>query len=302
MKRIILAALAALCVLALPAASLADDSGCASGRVFLESQAWWTDSETLTDGATEHAHSGVCFPLSPTVVSGQLTLEVVSKLHNASGQKLKRVRLQAATDQGGLKDVANVYPNLTCAATDCTFNTTLTINTDSLATGTHEIRVQTFAEKQTTGRPVLLATTGYQLCVRSCAGVTPQATDSPEGRGWYRNASGKELGYAVARYDSLSAFPRQAVSGNWCPPVRFGRGYSGDTPHERSRVVVDPNFHAGDAGRSYLDVAGAFRGNVCIDTTQLANSSHKLVLIAYSSAKFPGQLWGVFVVPFTVSN
>lgn len=285
--------------------SAADPVTCAGypePRVFLESQSWWTDTETLTDGDTEHVHSGVCFPLSPTVVSGQVTLDVVSKMHNVAGQKLRRVRLQAATDQGGLRDVADTYPNLTCTEHDCTFTTSLTINTDALATGTHEIRVQSFAEKQVSGRPTNLATSGYMLCVRSCSGVTPQATDSPEGRGWYKNAQGKELGYAVARYDSLSLFPRNPVSGRWCPPVRFGRGYSGDTPHERSRVVVDPNFHAGDPGRTYLNVSGAFRGTVCIDTTQLTNGPHKLVLIAYSSAKFPGQLSGVFVVPFTVTN
>jgi len=304
-RAFIILALVAVALCLVPASDAGDPFSCTGypeNRIFLESQGWWSDSETIADGDTQHAHSGACIPLSPTVVSGNLTLDVVSKLHNVQGFTLRRVKIQDATDQGGLADIAVVDPGTVCTEHDCTYVTTVTINTDALATGTHEIRVLTSIRSPAAGNPVLLASNGYQVCVRSCSGVTPETTDNPEGRGWYQNEAGQEIGYTVARYDSLAAFPRQPVSGTWCPPIRIGRGYSGDVPQERSRVVVDPNFHAGDPGRTYLDVAGAFRGTVCIDTTQLVDGAHKLVIIAYSSATFAGQLWGVFVVPFTVAN
>jgi hypothetical protein len=51
-----------------------------------------------------------------------------------------------------------------------------------------------------------------------------------------------------------------------------------------------------------LDQPGTFTGNLCIDTTQLADGRHKLFMSAHSSSQFTGQLWGAFVVPFEVAN
>lgn len=289
----------------IPSANSGDPHTCVDypePRIFLEAQGWWSDNETISDGDTQHSHSGVCFPLAPQVVSGNVTFDVVSKMHNVSGFRLRKVRIQDAIDQGPLVDVASVTPGTLCSEHDCTFVNSLTVNTDALAAGMHEFRVMSSIVSPVTGAPQLLATNGYQICIRSCSGVTPETTDAPEGRGWYLNENGVEIGYAVSRFDSLTAFPRTPVSGTWCPPIRTGRGYSGDVPQERSRVVVDPNFHAGDSGRTYLDVSGPFRGTVCINTNELINGSHKLVIISHSTATFDGQLWGVFVVPFTVSN
>lgn len=275
-------------------------------RVFLESQTWWSDDEVTADGAAQHAHSGVCVPLNG-VVSGQVSFDVVSKLHNYEGWNLRFVRVQSATDQGGVDNVVITSPGTVCDTHDCTFVTRIVVNTDALATGRHEFRFHSEARPGVSGGPKSLATNGWQVCIRSCAGVTPQATENPEARGWYETEAGSVKGYVNARFDSQTEFPWQAdrgfvpVSGRWCPPVRILRG-AGDESAERSRVVVDPNFHAGNPGLTVLDQAGPFQGRACVDTTQLADGIHKLVLIAYSSTQFDGQLWGVFVVPFLVSN
>lgn len=284
-----------------------DVYGDVSPCIPLESQAWWSDSETDTDGDTTHVHSGVCVPLAsgsnPPIISGTVSFTITSKLHNAHGWMLRYARIQAASDQRGNATIATVQPRTVCESHDCTFTNTLTINTDNLATGTHEFRFHSEIGEHAWLDPQLLATNGYQICVRSCSGVTPQATDHPEGRGWYQD--GEEIGYVVSRF-YLDEFPwrngvDRAISGTWCPQLRTHQG-AGNEPIERSRVVLDPDFHAGNSGTSLLDRTGEFYNRLCIDTTRLTNGVHKLVLISYSSATFPGQLWGILVVPFTVNN
>lgn len=274
--------------------------------VQLESQAWWSDSETASDGDTTHAHSGVCVPLASgtaPILTGTVTFTITSKLHNAHGWMLRYARIQAASDQRGNATIASVQPRTVCESHDCTFTNTLTINTDQLVTGMHEFRFHTEIGEHAWLDPQLLATNGYQMCVRSCSGVTPQATDHPEGRGWYQD--GEEIGYVVSRF-YLDEFPwrngaMRPLSGTWCPNLRTHQG-SGDEPIERSRVVIDPDFHAGNSGTTLADQSGELYRRVCVDTRALSNGLHKIVLISYSSATFPGQLWGVLVVPFLVNN
>lgn len=286
----------------LPDATAADPdpfscTGYPEPRVFLESQAWWTDSETLTDGDTEHAHSGTCFPLNQTL-TGNVTFDVVSRLHNANGHYLRYVRVQSATKQGGAKTLQYVIPRQLCASDDCLFVTSFTIDTSQLKTGRHEFRIHTVSSPiPGYGGAELLATNGWQACVRSCAGVTPQATDFPEGRGWY-SKDGQVRGYINGRFDQTLP---STVSGMWCPRLRVLQG-AGDEPVEDSRVVIDPDFHHGYGGTVLLTRRGPFTGNPCIDTTALAEGPHRLVLIAHTTSGFPGQLWGVLVLPFTVDN
>ncbi len=281
-------------------------SGYPEPRVFLESQAWWADDEVSADGGTKHVHSGVCMPLNG-VVSGKVTFDVVSKLHNYQGWNLRFVRIQSATDQGGVDNVVITSPGTVCNSHDCTFVTPITIDTDALATGRHEFRIHSEARPGVGSAPKNLATNGWQVCIRSCSGVTPQATDNPEGRGWYHTEAGSDKGYVNGRFNSQAEFPWQAdkgfvpVSGQWCPPVRILRG-AGDDSVDRSRVVVDPDFHAGKPGITVLDQPGSFEGRACVDTTKLGNGQHKLVLIAHTGSEFAGQLAGVFVVPFVVAN
>jgi hypothetical protein len=311
MHRIVcmLCTLATVFLLAAPPAS-ADDSdpvtcdGYPEPRVLLESQSWWTDDETTTDGATQHVHSAVCVPLRQ-VVQGQVAFDIVTKLHNYAGWMLRFVRVQAQSDQDGQILSQRIEPRQRCDMEDCTFVNRIVVDTDALPAGTWEFRFHSEARPGIVSSPANLATNGYQICVRACEGRTPQATDTVEGRGWYRTVDGSVKGYINARYDSVGAFPWKGafrpIAGVWCPPVRILRG-AGDEPVERSLVTVDPDFHRGSRGHVLIDQPGAFRGLVCINTTLLPDGRHKLFLSSYSTSGFDGQLWGAEVIPFEVAN
>jgi len=83
---------------------------------------------------------------------------------------------------------------------------------------------------------------------------------------------------------------------------------AGGAPVTSHRAHVDPDFHAGSAGWIVRQGRGSFEGRLSIDTTQLANGVHKLVLVA-NARKLSrrdrvanGTSSGVQVIPFVVSN
>jgi hypothetical protein len=298
-----------------PPGGQADCTGYSEPRVFLESQSWWSDFEFgfaeawTRGGEAQHSHSGVCVPLGQ-VVSGQVAFDVVTQLHNYPGQMLRKVRVQVQSDQDGQVISKTVEPRQVCSVADCTFVNRVTIDTDQLAAGMWEFRFHSEVRPGIVTRPANLATNGYQICVRSCVGRTPQATDFPEGRGWYRQSNDSVVGYINGRFDSMAEFPWrnghfQTISGTWCPPVRVLRGSNeGQNPLDSSFVTVDPSFHHGGRGLVLLEAPGAFRGRVCVDTTRLADGMHKLLIGGYSTSftSGVGQLWGTFVVPFRTAN
>jgi hypothetical protein len=304
----LLAAALFLSLAASDAAAHADDldpntcHGYPEARVFLESQSWWSDFDApIFGGDAEHVHSGVCVPLRQ-VVSGPMRIDVVSKLHNLQGWQRLTARVQDASNTLLTRTTSSAT---LCQAHDCTLVNTFTVDTDKLSTGRHEFRFHSEARPTPSSQEASLATNGWQICIRSCEPSRVQATDVPEGRAWYRPASGSEKGYINARFNSAAAFPWQGgfvpVSGTWCAPVRILRG-AGDENVERSFVSIDPNFHGGHQGTVLLDQPGTFTGNVCVDTTQLANGRHKLFMSAHSNSQFTGQLWGAQVIPFEVAN
>jgi hypothetical protein len=70
-------------------------------------------------------------------------------------------------------------------------------------------------------------------------------------------------------------------------------------------VTIDPAFHdmPPDRGRVQLDQSGAFDGPIAIDTTQLANGPHKLVVVSSADHTDRGSTQsGVMTIPFTVDN
>jgi hypothetical protein len=303
----------ALTLLALPApapeaqvaGSPTDCGAYPEKRVFLESQAWWQDPGS---SVVRHVHSGTCFPYKQTL-NGQVRLDVQSLLHNYTGEMLRFVRVQAASDQGGVRTLKTVEPRAVCSTRDCTFTTPITVDVSSLPAGTYEFRIQSERRPGIVSTPLSLATNGWLACVKSCAGVTPQAVDAPqtEGRGYYKTKAGSTKGYINARFvDALPWNPTTGAlvpkSGQWCPNLRTLRG-AGDEPVESSFVTVDPRFHAvpEDRGRIIVERAGTINGGVCIDTTKLADGDHKVLVQSHWEGA-DGGLWGSLVVPFRVDN
>ncbi len=304
-------------VLAFPtSASAANPTTCEGypePRVFVESQSWWTDSDDVPPGGDmEHVHTGTCFPMDQTV-SGNTTLDVVVKLHNSEGQSIKRVRVDVASNQDSQKRYETVPSGLRCDVPDCTFTVPVTVPTDQLGTGKWEWRVATEARPDPSSElRTNLATSGWQTCVRSCAGRTPK-NPRKEGRGWYRRADNEVVGYVIGRFGWLAEHDAeypwrrgafQPVAGLWQPPVSIQAGSQTGVsePHEYSQAYIDPNFHNGSEGVKVLDQPGTFRGRLAVDTTTLPNGLHKLVLVAATGDTFAGELRGVHVIPFVVDN
>ena len=310
-KRVLTLIMALLGLVFASTASAADPITCEGypqPRVLYESQSGWSDAEGSTYGAAEHVHSGACFPYLKTV-SGSVQFDVVTKLHNSWGHYLRKVRVQGASSQDGARTLSEVDFRGTrqCLVADCTFVTSLTVDTDSLAAGRWEFRIHSDSRRTPdTLAPSNLSTNGWLVCIRDCAGGrTPQAVSWPatEGRGWYKPKRGRVKGYISPRF--MEQLP-STVSGTWCPLVRIVPGSNeGQNPVDRSFATIDPHFHAvpEDPGRVLLDQVGEFRNQrICVDTTTLVNGSHKLMLRAYGTSGYSGEQWGAMVVSFNVQN
>jgi hypothetical protein len=277
-------------------------------RLFLESQSWWRGTP-VGDTTVRHVHSGACFPYRQTL-DGQVTIDVVSMLHEYEGWMLRTVRIQAASDQDGVRTLKTIEPKKTCTVHDCTFVTPVTVDVSGLGAGVWEFRVHSeVRQNATSSRPWNLATNGWLACVKSCSGRTPQAVDpwQTEGRGYYKTSSDSTKGYVNGRFlDALPWNPTtgelEQKSGTWCPNVRTLKG-AGDEAVSDSFMTLDPRLHADPPyrGRVLLEQRGTFSGPMCIDTTQLADGRHKL-LIQASWESGNERLSGTVVVPFAVNN
>jgi hypothetical protein len=193
------------------------------------------------------------------------------------------------------------------------------VPTDSLPAGMHEWRVGASTSPMATESSNVaernLATTGWQVCIRSCSGRTPAVSRS-ETRGWYKTATSsglRQVGYNNVTWGWQSSqdaeFPWDPsthayvpISGIWAPPLSIHTGATDGVvePLTRSRCWVDPDFHRGIEGVNVLDTLSSFQGRLSIDTRQFPNGMHKLVCAGGSAVA--GFLDGVFAIPFMVSN
>jgi hypothetical protein len=291
-------------------------------RWFFDSQAWWQD-KNQDYFMQEHLHLGTCFPHAQTV-AGTVPFDAVIKLHNNPGV-ITWVRVQiylpssdpnyGAIKKGCHGDGIVCYdpqPPLRCPANvmDCTFNIHLDVDTTKFPyDGLQEFRLATNMDMGNS--TVMYQTNGWRAYLANGKPVKPVGFDSTlesvEGRGWHTGTN-----YTNARLDN---FPKDTlVSGIWTFKVRLDKGADG-TPVTEHEILIDPNIHGMSRGVSvpitvkgiaktapYLG-SGPFSGSVSIDTRQLTNGVHKLMLRAGSQISAPpGTNSGVIVVPFTVQN
>ena len=272
-------------------------------RIFLEAQSWWLQTPGATGTDFGHVHVGTCFPYLQDV-SASVPFDIQVKLHNNPG-RLYQVDVQAFNDAYGVKLLTSTDPGFTCPTGDCTLTYHLDAPTTGLAVGgLTEFRVR--ATVRTPDGNDFLATDGWLAYVRN--GTTSVDThylapNITEARGWYGLPGTDGLGYENARL--RSPVPTAALSGTWTPEVETLPGAGPSSPVTHTLVTIDPAFHdmPPDRGKVQLDQTGAFRGPIAVDTTQLANGPHKLVVA--SSADNPNRgstQSGVMVIPFTVDN
>ena len=268
-----------------------DCSGYAEPRVFLEVQDWWLQTPGAAGTSFGHVHVGTCFPYGATL-SGVVGFDVRVVMHENPGV-LQRVDIGLFTgedEDGGV--LVGVPFQTTCVGT-CTFWGHAEVDTAAAGyDGWQEFRFKARVDEPdgarmvtSSGWPVNLANGNPSREWRDGAGVT--------GRGWYT-----DVGYQNA---SLAALPVGPVSGTWTPTVRMGPG-SGGSAATYHVAAVDPDVHAGMPGWVVLEGAGEYRGPLSVDTTQLANGRHRLVLRSDSALPNGSTHSGLLVVTFDVSN
>lgn len=266
-------------------------TGYGTKRVFLESQAWWTRTPGKTGTDHGHVHVGTCFPHAQKI-SGVVRFDVRVILHDNPGT-LTHLNLGIAGEWGSIRSAA-LTPNWRCGVDKtCTRWFTVYVDTRKAeADGRHEFRMRAQV-KEPDGKESI-ASTGWLAWLNNGKTIDHYRDSwSAEARGWYT-----DVGYANAKIESL---PMTARSGWWAPWVRMTAG-SGGIPVTSYRVVLDPDFHAGDPGITLRSGAGSFKGQIGIDTRKLRNGKHKLVLMANANASVGSTNRGIMVVPFVVSN
>ena len=269
-------------------------------RLFLESQIWWKRASGRTGTDFGHVHTGMCFPYLQTL-TGKFVVHVVTKLHDNPGT-FNDIIFQARNEAYSSRPIQlrpHIVVRKKCPLADCTFVTRAVIDTRVLPVdGLWQFRIRSRVKEP--DRRVAMPSNAFPVYVQN---GRPRR-DGPawtQGRGWY----GRPLGYNDAYF--LSVIPGSPVAGVWEPSVRTNRVNKAEKSKvTRTLVTIDPDFHAVPSYRGLVvrEVDGEFDGTVSIDTRQLANGPHRLVIIG-SSWNIGGRgstLSGVLAIPFEVSN
>jgi hypothetical protein len=269
-------------------------------RLFLESQIWWKRASGKSGTDFGHVHTGMCFPYLQTL-SGKFVVHVVTKLHDNPGT-FNDIIFQARNEAYSSRPLQlrpHIVVRKKCPLADCTFVTRAVIDTRVLPVdGLWQFRIRSRVTEPDSR--VAMPSNAFPVYVQN---GRPRR-DGPawtQGRGWY----GRPLGYNDAYF--MGIIPESPVAGVWEPSVRTNRVNAAEkSKMTRTLVTIDPDFHAVPAYRGLVvqEVNGEFYGRVSIDTRQLANGPHRLVIIG-SSWNIGGRgstLSGVLAIPFEVSN
>jgi plastocyanin len=275
-----------------PAGAAVDRLACTGypePRVFLESQSWWEPAPVR--GGVAHVHVGTCFPYGVTL-RGVVTFDVRVVLHNNAGT-LRRVKLQTDSFTNEII-LAQVYPDVKApAGQDLTVWYRFRADTRRLKDGLREFAFYAKVD-QPNGK---LQSAQTLWTARTANGNSDSdAVDFRRimNQSWYDDA-----GYAQAGLtEPLSLAVK---SGRWRIPIRLD-GNSEADPIEHM-VTIDPDFHHGHEGRVLRHGSGSFEGNVNVETRDLSNGPHRLVLMSVSDEDGgDGKNTGVQVIPFRVRN
>jgi len=256
-------------------------------RVFLDSQAWWMQTPGQSGKDFGHVHTSLCFPLGKTV-SGIVPFDIRLTMHENPGV-LKKLAIQVWN--GGTGASASKTLGYRCADT-CVYWVHLDVDMGKHPySGWQEVRIRPTVVEPDGNQ--LVGSTSYQVYVQNGHPVKSyRPADFLQGKGWY-----SQTGYAQARI--TSPLPTGPVAGKWT--IQIGCDAS-SKPVTGCGVYIDPDFHANSDGRVQLSVKGGWKGSVTIDTTQLANGMHKLVVRSAVGDPRGSTLFGLLGVTFEVKN
>lgn len=295
-------AVALIALLALPVTAAAEPdpttcSGYPQPRVGVEIQSWWQDRSSEAFPG-RHIHIFTCWPTG--VVSGTLGLDLRIQTHaQPTGNYFKRLR---ATDGGG----SNVFPVQTSGFTPLDDAGNMVqwihkdINTSSLSTGLHEIRLAGYV-RQTRSTPSTsddfdqLVSSDLPLFVRSMSGGAT-SRDYVEARSWYPS-----FNYTNERYRNRLSDWLQPKTGSFV--ARFQCASPSGVDGKRQVIAVDPSYHDLNLGAVLFDKAGEGYADVIVPA--LPTGAHKIVARCeggpYSLNGHDGTSTGVLAINFTVN-
>lgn len=255
-------------------------------RVFLEVQAWWKGHNTPNGRA--HLHAGTCFPLGQKV-RGRVRFDVRIIMHNNPGHLFS-----ASLGVYGGED-KYVKLDHRCRRT-CTFWVTRYIDTRTTLDGWHEFRFKPRVRFRNGNR--MMPSTGWPANIdngRRVGDHDRSSIGNLVGRGWY-----EELGYQNPTFEKARVALRGWQSGMWQPQVSLDAGAKGRPP-TLVAAYVDADFHHDDPGMVVLQRSRRYEGPLHVDTTELSNGWHRLILRV--SAKYNRrENTGVLVIWFRVRN
>lgn len=287
-------------------------------RQFIDAQSWWvpTPGEKGTDHG--HVHIGACIPERETITdSFKLSIRMV--LHSPGQQKVYGVGSSSPPyvsvvlkDDLIEKSTYKLYESGWNCATPgtCTRWRTQTVDVAPFTTdGRKEIRFRFFSDvKDGTAEARMATSLNWQFNLdRPTVSTVDNYDRMPylRGKGWYSNPGTKSSG-GYCEPDLVSVpLPDAPISGTWSPSVKMVWHGGTDDPRIAAREArIDPDFHAGVPGTTIMSGAGEFKGPLSINTTTLANGTHKLFLraVCHDADGRGSDLHGVLIVPFVVIN
>lgn len=265
-------------------------------RQFVETQGWWVQTPGQNGTDFGHVHSGACIPERETI-SGTVPFDLRIIMHDNPG--VLRYVAVVVKGPGYETTVAKLTaPNFTCPDGTCT--TWLHYDLDTRAfqrSGQQEIRFRTLVD--TPDGNAMHAGFNFQVVVDNGAPFDDYEREPHlRGKGWYTTS-----GYCEATLKSVPV-PDAPVSGTWSPTVAMIEHSTGtvNDPVSHHVAAIDADLHAGNPGTILRDADGAWEGELAIDTTQLSDGLHRLMLRAECENAAGSTNAGVLVVPFEVNN
>lgn len=265
-------------------------AGYVEQRVFLDSQSWWVTTPGKDGKDFGHLHTSLCFPLHQQV-KGVIPLDIRLTMHENPG-RLRSLTVQVFTDSGATVVAKKEFkPALTCEMT-CAWWVHLEADTTKVPfDGRQEWRIRPRVEEP--DGKTMVGSTSYQAYLSNGRPRNDyRSYDLIQGKGWYTGAS-----YAIARLDS--GFPFAPVRGLW--RITF-RCESDGPPVQGCFALIDPDFHKGDFGMVLMRSKAAYKGGLTIDTTQLTNGPHRLVIRTDAPNPAGSTNSGLLGISFIVDN
>jgi hypothetical protein len=274
-------------------------AGYPEARVYVSSQAWWTRFPGQTGTDFGHVHQEACIPERQTM-STDFDIDLRLIMHDNPGTYSS---FDLVTKGVGYETTVQRFTvsGFTCPIGTCERWLHFTVHMSEFQeSGLQEVRFRTFVDTPDGNR--MHASTNWQLYINN-GRPRNDVSRFPflRNKGWY--GDNPLAGYCEAGLTS-TPIPKSPVSGTWTPSVRIvTHSTDASFPVTNHTVTLDPDFHAEPPmpGTVLKQGAGEFEGPVAIDTTKLANGTHKLHLRADCRAGNSTNS-GVGVISFQVQN